>query len=58
MLPCFLPFSMPNLRDVFEDQESVYLVMELCEGGELFDSIASRGHYSEKVSGRVVRQNS
>ncbi|XP_047335589.1 CDPK-related kinase 3-like [Impatiens glandulifera] len=29
--------------DSFEDSINVYIVMELCEGGELFESIISRG---------------
>ncbi|GFH16977.1 calcium-dependent protein kinase 14, partial [Haematococcus lacustris] len=28
-----------NLKDVFEDNESVHLVMELCEGGALLERI-------------------
>jgi calcium-dependent protein kinase len=32
-----------KLFDVFEDTRFVYLVMELCEGGELFDKIIEKG---------------
>ncbi|XP_020589628.1 calcium-dependent protein kinase 29-like isoform X2 [Phalaenopsis equestris] len=47
----------PNLVrfvDAYEDQDSVHLVMELCEGGELFDRIVARGHYSERAAAIVV----
>lgn len=30
-----------NLRDVFEDDDSIHLVMELCEGGALLERIES-----------------
>eukprot|EP00798_Chlamydomonas_sp_ICE-L_P021955 gene21955-29004_t len=43
-----------NLKDVFEDDESVYLVMELCEGGQLMDRIKT-GDYSEKAAASIVR---
>ncbi|XP_047983435.1 CDPK-related protein kinase-like isoform X2 [Salvia hispanica] len=36
----------PNLarfHDAFEDSENVYILMELCEGGELLDRILERG---------------
>ena len=36
------------LKDVFEDHEAVHLVMELCEGGEFFDQILKRDHYSKE----------
>ncbi|KAL2921011.1 Calcium-dependent protein kinase 24 [Bienertia sinuspersici] len=42
-------------KEAFEDKEAIYLVMELCEGGELFDRIVARGHYSERAAALVVR---
>jgi calcium-dependent protein kinase len=32
---------------------AVHLVMDLCEGGELFDRIVARGHYSERAAANV-----
>ncbi|KAJ6799343.1 calcium-dependent protein kinase 1 [Iris pallida] len=45
-----------ELRDVHEDRHSVNLVMELCEGGELFDRIIARGHYSERAAAALCRE--
>lgn len=42
-------------KEVYEDKEAVYLVMELCEGGELFDRIVSRGHYTERDAARITK---
>ena len=50
--------SHPNIvtyKDVYEDKEAVYLVMELCGGGELFDRIVARGHYSERGAAVVAK---
>ncbi|ERN01369.1 hypothetical protein AMTR_s00002p00260590 [Amborella trichopoda] len=44
-----------RLKAAYEDSEAVHLVMELCEGGELFDRIVARGHYSERAAANVTR---
>lgn len=44
-----------TLKDVYEDENAVNLVMELCEGGELFDRIVARGHYNERAASSVIR---
>ena len=44
-----------KLRATYEDGEAVHLVMELCEGGELFDRIVARGHYSERAAAAVAK---
>lgn len=44
-----------KLKATYEDTENVHLVMELCEGGELFDRIVARGHYSERAAAGVAR---
>ncbi|CAH8391098.1 unnamed protein product [Eruca vesicaria subsp. sativa] len=44
-----------KLRETYEDSENVHLVMELCEGGELFDRIVARGHYTERAAAGVAR---
>nr|AFR11230.1 calcium dependent protein kinase 1 [Chenopodium album] len=49
----------PNIvefKGVYEDRQSVHVVMELCAGGELFDRIIAQGHYSERAAAAVCRQ--
>ncbi|KAE8690008.1 Calcium-dependent protein kinase 32 [Hibiscus syriacus] len=43
-----------TLKDTFEDDNAVHLVMEWCEGGELFDRIVARGHYTERAAAAVT----
>lgn len=43
--------------DAFEDAQNVYVVMELCEGGELLDRLLSRGgRYAEEDAKTIVLQ--
>ena len=34
--------------DTFEDSSSIYLIMEMCDGGELFDRIQDVGYKLKK----------
>ena len=49
-----------KLYDVFESQNSLYLIMEECHGGELFDRILKRIEsnemYSEKEACEIIQQ--
>uniref|UniRef100_A0A7C9F7S3 non-specific serine/threonine protein kinase n=1 Tax=Opuntia streptacantha TaxID=393608 RepID=A0A7C9F7S3_OPUST len=48
---------MLKFYDAFEDTDNVYLVMELCEGGELLDRILQRGgRYTEEDAKGIVVQ--
>ncbi|KAK2434841.1 calcium-dependent protein kinase SK5 [Trifolium repens] len=38
-----------------EDSVAVHIVMELCEGGELFDWIVQKGHYSERQDATLIK---
>ncbi|KAF6157114.1 hypothetical protein GIB67_041575 [Kingdonia uniflora] len=44
-----------RLKDTCEDDVAVHLVMELCEGGELFDRIIARGHYTKRAAAVVAK---
>jgi calcium-dependent protein kinase len=39
----------------YEDKNNVHVVMELCAGGELFDRIIAKGHYSERAAATMCR---
>eukprot|EP01069_Polyplicarium_translucidae_P001351 Polyplicarium_translucidae@DN1633_c0_g1_i1.p1 len=45
-----------KLFEVYEDQKNLYLIMELCTGGELFDRIIKSGHFSERYAANIMRQ--
>ncbi|CDJ52162.1 CAM kinase, CDPK family, putative [Eimeria brunetti] len=44
-----------KLFETFEDHKNVYLVMELCRGGELFDRIIEQGYFSEAYACSLMR---
>ncbi|CAK0845421.1 unnamed protein product [Prorocentrum cordatum] len=45
-----------KLFQTFQDSRYVYLVMEMCQGGELFDRIIEEKHFTEKDAATVMQQ--
>ncbi|GFZ09261.1 calmodulin-domain protein kinase cdpk isoform 2 [Actinidia rufa] len=44
-----------SIKGAYEDAVAVHVVMELCTGGELFDRIVKRGHYTESKAAELAR---
>ncbi|KAE8721850.1 Calcium-dependent protein kinase 5 [Hibiscus syriacus] len=44
-----------TIKGAYEDTLYVHIVMELCSGGELFDRIIQRGHYSERKAAELTK---
>lgn len=44
-----------RIKGTYEDSVFVHLVMELCAGGELFDRIIQKGHYSEREAAQLIK---
>uniref|UniRef100_A0A8C1M1G9 Calcium/calmodulin-dependent protein kinase type IV n=2 Tax=Cyprinus carpio TaxID=7962 RepID=A0A8C1M1G9_CYPCA len=54
-----LRLSHPNiirLKEIFETEMEIFLILELVTGGELFDRIVERGYYSERDAAHVIKQ--
>jgi calcium-dependent protein kinase len=47
--------SVVTIEGAYEDPLYVHIVMELCEGGELFDRIVDRGYFSERKAAEIAR---
>ncbi|CAG9322057.1 unnamed protein product [Blepharisma stoltei] len=43
-----------RLYESYEDDRYFHIVMELCEGGELWDSLLNKGHYKEKDAAELM----
>ncbi|EEF38317.1 calcium-dependent protein kinase, putative [Ricinus communis] len=47
--------NVTKIQEAYEDDESVYIVMELCKGGSLLDRIKKHGRYSETDAAKIIR---
>jgi calcium/calmodulin-dependent protein kinase I len=41
---------------VYDEKTKMYLVLDLVTGGELFDRIVARGHYTEQDASGLIKQ--
>lgn len=46
---------MVKLYEIFDESDHIYLTLEKMEGGELFERIVEKEHYSEKEAADVIR---
>lgn len=46
---------MVKLYEIYEDEDCIYLVMEIMTGGELFERLVDQEHYSEKQAADTIR---
>lgn len=44
-----------TIKGAYEDPLYIHIVMELCSGGELFDRIIQRGHYTERKAAELTK---
>ena len=44
-----------KLYEVFEDDTSIYLVSELCLGGELFEVLLKKKNFDEKFAAQILK---
>jgi calcium-dependent protein kinase len=45
-----------KLYEYFEDEKNVYLITELCSGGELFDKIVEKEFFDEKYGAKIFKK--
>lgn len=45
-----------KLFEIYEDKDNVYLVQELCTGGELFDFIVEKEFLTEELAAKIFQQ--
>lgn len=44
-----------KMYEVFEDKKYMYIVTEICKGGELYDDIINRGKFKEEEAAVLMK---
>jgi len=55
-LKCLDHPNIIKLYEVYECENAIYLVQELCDGGELFDYVVAKGTLDEKEAADIFEQ--
>lgn len=42
--------------EFYQDDQYFYIILELCNGDELFDKILNEKYFSEKKAARIMRE--
>jgi serine/threonine protein kinase len=50
------PASIVRLNDFFEEEDAFFIVMELLQGGDVFDWVAKKSRYSERDARELLKQ--
>lgn len=45
-----------KMHDLYETKEGVFIVTDLCRGGELFDRLVEKVHFNELDARHIMRQ--
>eukprot|EP00481_Brizalina_sp_1-RS-2013_P000536 TRINITY_DN1371_c0_g1_i1.p1 TRINITY_DN1371_c0_g1~~TRINITY_DN1371_c0_g1_i1.p1 ORF type:complete len:103 (+),score=34.49 TRINITY_DN1371_c0_g1_i1:38-310(+) len=45
-----------GMKDVYEDKTTLYIIMEECKGGELYQHLRKKGNYTEKSAAKIIKQ--
>ena len=54
LMKCVDHPSIAKLYEFFEDEESFYIITELCNGGPLFEEITKREKFSENEAAHIM----
>lgn len=45
-----------RIYDLYKDQRYIYMITELCEGGDIFSMIQKADNFNEKIASRIMKQ--
>ncbi|GFP89417.1 calcium-dependent protein kinase 8, partial [Phtheirospermum japonicum] len=48
--------SILRLHDAYEDDDCVHIIIDLCDGGDLFDRLSAGARFYESVAAAVLTQ--